>query len=208
MTATITQNSNGNVRRKSLASQLDRLDQILDGLDEALAGSITDAVKQAVSTAVAEAVRATLIEVVTNPDILAALRGGITAVASAPGFSPTEPASETVTPPTFAGRTRRFMSSCWRNALAKVRGVTSGIRQRVHNARDGVVATYQGINAIWNLRRAVLIALGIGAAVGVVSSMSSSWFAGVISGVGAMGTALGAQLACWTRRLFAGFAVR
>jgi hypothetical protein len=48
--------------RKTLASQLDRLDGILDGLDSALAG----AVQEAVSMAVKQAVQAVLTEVLSN----------------------------------------------------------------------------------------------------------------------------------------------
>jgi hypothetical protein len=203
MTMTMTPNANGNVRRKSLSSQLDRLDSILDGLDQALTGAITDAVKDAVSTAVTEAVRATLVEVVTNPDVLSLLRGGIAPVASAPLPASVAAAATTTT---VIGRVRRFLSSTWQRCLAKVRGVSAGVSQRVRSVRDGAVATYQGISAIWRLKRALLIALGIGAAVGVAGYLSSPWFAGVIGGVGATGTALGAQLALWTRRLFAGFA--
>jgi hypothetical protein len=51
--------------RKTLASQLDRLDGILDGLDRALAG----AVQEAVSMAVKEAVQAVLTEVLTNREL-------------------------------------------------------------------------------------------------------------------------------------------
>jgi len=206
MTVTMKPNSNGNVQRKSLASQLDRLDSILDGLDQALTGAITEAVKEAVSTAVSEAVRATLIEVVTNPDVLALLRGGIAPVASVQ-VSASAAADSAAPRPTVVGRVRRFVSSSWKRALAKVRGVGAGVAQRIRSVRDGIKATYQGISAIWRLKRAVLIALGIGAAVGVVGYVASPWCAGVIGGIGAMGTALGAQLAFWTRRLFAGFAV-
>jgi hypothetical protein len=48
--------------RKTLASQLDRLDGILDGLDSALAGAVQEAVEQAVK----HAVQAVLTEVLTN----------------------------------------------------------------------------------------------------------------------------------------------
>jgi hypothetical protein len=48
--------------RKTLASQLDRLDGILDGLDAALAGAVQEAVEQAVK----QAVQAVLTEVLTN----------------------------------------------------------------------------------------------------------------------------------------------
>src|SRR6516162_6026424 len=52
-------------QRKTLSSQLDRLDDILDGLDSALAG----AVQEAVSMAVKQAVQAVLAEVLTNREL-------------------------------------------------------------------------------------------------------------------------------------------
>ena len=54
-------NINGQTR-KTLASQLDRLDGILDGLDSALTGAVQEAVEQAVK----QAVQAVLTEVLTN----------------------------------------------------------------------------------------------------------------------------------------------
>jgi hypothetical protein len=66
MTATTTvRTDNNGPPRKTLASQLDRLDSILDGLDNALAG----AVQAVVCTAVKEAVQAVLTEVLTNRDL-------------------------------------------------------------------------------------------------------------------------------------------
>jgi hypothetical protein len=61
-TTTTTRTDNNGPPRKTLASQLDRLDGILDGLDNALAG----AVQAVVCTAVKEAVQAVLTEVLTN----------------------------------------------------------------------------------------------------------------------------------------------
>jgi hypothetical protein len=51
--------------RKTLASQLDRLDGILDALSDGLNQAVASAVEQAVAAAVKEAV----IEVVTNPEL-------------------------------------------------------------------------------------------------------------------------------------------
>src|SRR6516162_7316253 len=56
MTTTTT---NGSVR-KTLASQLDRLDSILDGLSDALNGAVASAVEGAVRQAVSQAVKETL----------------------------------------------------------------------------------------------------------------------------------------------------
>src|SRR5262249_19400836 len=62
--------------RKTLASQLDRLDSILDGLSDALNGAVADAVQGAVESAVKQAGgQAVLTEVLTNADLLAAVRG-------------------------------------------------------------------------------------------------------------------------------------
>ena len=64
-TTTTMRTDNHNPPRKTLASQLDRLDAILDGLDNALAG----AVQAVVCTAVKEAVQAVLTEVLTNREL-------------------------------------------------------------------------------------------------------------------------------------------
>ena len=66
--------------RKTLASQLDRLDTILDTLGDGLNQAVASAVEQAVSTAVHRAVQGVIAEVLTNPDLLALLRA-----AAAPG---------------------------------------------------------------------------------------------------------------------------
>src|SRR5579871_737358 len=64
--------SNGQTR-KTLASQLDRLDGILNGLDAALTSSVADAVEQAVK----QAVQAVLTEVITNRDLQEQLRQAV-----------------------------------------------------------------------------------------------------------------------------------
>src|SRR5262245_45108566 len=98
MTTTTT---NGQAR-KTLASQLDRLDSILDGLSEALNGAVASAVEgaveRAVKLAVGEAVRETLqaviAEVISNPDLVAAARTLL-----APGTPADVPADCPTTPP-------------------------------------------------------------------------------------------------------------
>ena len=65
-------NPNGQVR-KTLASQLDRLDGILDGLSDGLNEAVAGAVQQAVGVAVREAVKSLVAEVVANPDVFTLL---------------------------------------------------------------------------------------------------------------------------------------
>jgi hypothetical protein len=64
MTKTIEMNGPA---RKTLASQIDRLDSILDGLSEGLTDAVSSAVREAVGLAVQEAVQAVLAELLTNP---------------------------------------------------------------------------------------------------------------------------------------------
>src|SRR3954462_10475576 len=74
---TMTANATSNGRqRKTLATQLDRLDGILDGLSEGLNEAVATAVKDAVGLAVLQAVQGVLTELVTNPDLVQRLRGG------------------------------------------------------------------------------------------------------------------------------------
>jgi hypothetical protein len=63
-----TTNTNGRLARKSLASEINRLDSLLEGLAENLNEAVATAVKDAVSQAVREAVNAVIQEVLTNAD--------------------------------------------------------------------------------------------------------------------------------------------
>ena len=71
-----------NGQRKSLASQIDRLDTMLDGLADGLNDAVAQAVKGAVALAVKEAVQAVLTEVLTNPAVLAKLQAATRAAQS------------------------------------------------------------------------------------------------------------------------------
>src|SRR6476661_8027626 len=82
--------TNLNGQRKTLATQLDRLDSILDGLAEALNEAVADAVRQSVAAAVGEAVQAAIKEVLTHPELLRAA-----AAQAGPAPAPTaEPATK------------------------------------------------------------------------------------------------------------------
>ena len=76
--------------RKTLASQLDRLDSILDGLSEGLSDAVASAVREAVGLAVREAVQAVLTELLTNP----ALREQLQRPAAAESAPPDDPANK------------------------------------------------------------------------------------------------------------------
>src|SRR5262249_38396759 len=67
LTMTSTMNGSEARTRKTLASQLDRLDALLDGLAEGLNEAVADAVKAAVGAAAQEALRGVLAEALARP---------------------------------------------------------------------------------------------------------------------------------------------
>jgi hypothetical protein len=98
--------------------------------------------------------------------------------------------------------------NAWAWSLKKAAAAGRAIAAPVRNAYQVTLATYRQINAIWHLRRPILISLAVGAAVGVVVGyIAAPWLAGAISGVGAMSATLSAQMAVWTRRLFGGLSM-
>src|SRR5262245_45991323 len=89
--------TNGRSQRKTLASQLDRLDGIIDALADGLNEAVSDAVKQAVTTAVQEAVAAAVQALLSNPDLVRHLAAQ---AKQDPGPPPAEPsAPEPAKPP-------------------------------------------------------------------------------------------------------------
>ena len=90
--------------RKTLASQIDRLDAILDGLSEGLDQAVAQAVREAVGLAVQEAVQAVLAELLTNPLLREQLQGP---AAPQPG-SPDGPANK------YGGGKSRLAALCGR----------------------------------------------------------------------------------------------
>ena len=87
--------------RKKLSDQLDRLDNILDGLSEAIPAVVADAVRQAVR----EGVQAAITEILANPDLISVLKTEPT-VTSVLDAAPT-----TVPSPTLVSRITRGLWS-------------------------------------------------------------------------------------------------
>ena len=162
--------------RKTLASEIDRLHSILDGLSENLNQAVADAVqgavglavRQAVGQAVKEAVQAVLTEVLTNADLLAAVRG----------ILPVTPSPDvTIDPPE---RPRGlFRRAC--------DGVKAGVAATA-TACAAVAGQAAGVKAVarggWRLakqfRGRVLAACGVGVAAGALTLWAAPWL-GVLS---------------------------
>ena len=97
--------------RKTLASQLDRLDSILDGLSEGLTDAVASAVREVVGLAVQEAVQAVLTELLTNP----ALREQLQKAAAPKAAPPEEPKR----PSQSGGKGRLAMLCGWVGATLR-----------------------------------------------------------------------------------------
>jgi hypothetical protein len=171
MTTTTT---NGQIR-KTLASQLDRLDSILDGLSDglneavatAVEGAVERAVKQAVGEAVRETLQAVLAEVVTNPDLVAAARTLL-----APGTAADVPPENPTTPPERPrGLFRRACDKVQAgmaaagSACAAVAGQAAGVKA-VARAGWGLTKKFKG---------RVLLASGVGVAAGAATLLAAPW---------------------------------
>src|SRR3954469_7025318 len=143
-----TKTSPNGQERKTLASQLDRLDAILDALGVGLNEAVATAVQDLVGTAVTAAVQAAVVEVLTSPELLQRLR---------PAAQP-EPA-----PSLFGRLARKARSLCgwlagmakaaWHRAVGVVKGValkTAGaVAGRVGAARSRVVNVYWRARALF-----------------------------------------------------------
>src|SRR5262245_15546806 len=195
MTTTTT---NGSVR-KTLASQLDRLDGILDalsdGLNQAVAtaveGAVERAVRLAVGQAVKEAVQAVLTEVLTNADLLASLRA---VLPSAPS-----PAAPSDPPERPKGLFRRACD-----------GIKAGLAA-AGTACAAVVGQAAGIKTVirtgWQLAKKfkgrLLAASAVGVAAGAVTLWAAPWLGVVGASVAGFFTTLAVSARNALRRLFA-----
>jgi hypothetical protein len=153
---------NGPVR-KTLASQLDRLDGILDGLSDGLDQAVAQAVREAVGLAVQEAVQAVLTELLTNP----ALREQLQKAAAPKAAPPEEPQR----PPQGGGKG-------W---LARLCGwVGATLRSACRAAAGWLRQAAQAASLAWRLAggrvRAALLA-GAGAAAAAAACLAHTTLA-------------------------------
>src|SRR3954469_9616049 len=108
------------VPRKQLSEQLDRLDGVIDALDEGLKGAVADAVRDAVGAAVNEAVQGVLLELMTNAELQKAVRQ-----AAAPAEAPPR-RGEGEKPPKPPGGS--LLSRAWGRVRSAARACASGVR--------------------------------------------------------------------------------
>jgi hypothetical protein len=123
--------------RKTLASQLDRLDRILDGLSESLDQAVAQAVREAVGLAVREAVQAVLAELLTNPLLCEQLQGPAAAESAPPDESANKDGGGKGRLAALCGRVRNKLRSAGRAGAGCLRqaGRAASLAWRLAGAR-------------------------------------------------------------------------
>jgi hypothetical protein len=177
-------------QRKTLASQLDRLDAILDtlgeGLDEAVAQAVQQAVELAVREGVHRGVRGALAEVLTNPEVLAVLRAAAAPAADA------RPAP--AGPPRSGGR--------WGWLKAWLQKARSALGAGLRRARQVASAAWNGLSLLRPVRGRLPVALGVGAA-GVGAYFAGPYVAAAAGALAGVLSTLAARAGIAFRRLTA-----
>jgi hypothetical protein len=198
MTATMNNNLPGRQRR-SLNDSIGHLDQMIDGLAEAIPGTIRDTLQETVGAAITEGVRAALLEIVSNPDVLALLRNSlptppplavpITAVAAQPGL------------------VHRLLGRIWAGVFNAVGWSMGLMRATVKNATQCALTALsklaelrERLRSLRHARRPLLLAVAIGALVATITLIAPSWVAAMLSGLGGAGVTLAVQTGLWLRQ--------
>jgi hypothetical protein len=195
---------NGRPERKTLSSQIDRLDTILDGLADGLG----EAVREAVAKAVTQAVEVTLKEVLSNPEMLRALL---------PQPLPAQPVAVEVVKEASGGSLSGRLSQAWQTTKAAVseKATQTGLvlsrawtwfagcmQAAWTTVRSWGVAAWQMLAAVlmvlWAYRKPVLVAGIVGLVVGLGCYLAGPLVASLVSGLMAF---LGALVVNLLRRL-------
>jgi hypothetical protein len=195
--------------RKTLASQIDRLDSILDGLAENLNEAVADSVKGAVTVAVQEAVHAALVEILSNAQVRRRLsvqppvrvRLAEKARSCWNWLAGTAKAvwSKVVATATAAGdKVQAKARSLITEATAKVRQAPQRV---VRCARTGWMLMTTLAALARRFRTQLLVALAVGVLVGVVCSVAGRQVASVVCGLAAFAGSLAAEVVSRLRKL-------
>jgi hypothetical protein len=189
----MTTTTNGQ-QRKTLASQLDRLDGILDALSDGLNQAVAQAVQEAVGLAVREAVQAVLHEALTNPELLALLQ--VTHQHPAEVSAPTPPASR----PAPAVRLRRRLGRGWTWLTGRLAAACTACGVALRRVGGCVVAAWARVRPLGRFAGPLALALGTGTVAGLGAYWAGPWLAAAWAWLGGFLAALAVQArAAWKR---------
>lgn len=190
-------------QRKTLASQLDRMDNILDALSDGLNEAVASTVEQAVGAAVSSTVQTVLTELLTNPIVLARLRE---ILAPAPSVAPVAIAvPQPVNRVPYSTRLRAHFQKARKRfgiLLSQTRAKMSGLAGKVKGWTCGL-ATKVGacLRMAKPYQKALLVSAGIGVACAVTGYFAGPWFAAAAAWVAGFVTTLGVQAGIAFRRM-------
>jgi hypothetical protein len=204
---TMTMKTQNNGVRKTLASQLDRLDIILDGLadnlHEAVAMATAEAVKEVVTVAVQQAVHSALIEVLTNAELQKRLAGNV---------HPSVP---------LMVRLAAKARSCWSWLKSTVKGACSRLKEMVSSLATATSTRVHQVGKqitqraktcwMWTVALAALakrfrlqlgVAVGVGLLVGVVCYLGGREIASLGCGLAGFVGSLATDAVDRVRRMY------
>jgi hypothetical protein len=218
-----TMSPNGRVR-KSLANEIDRLNQILDGLADGLNEAVALAVQNAVAVAVQQAIQGALSEILNSPAFIEELQKKIAPPVPAPETVPSKQKMAGVKKVAYrvlswiGAKVKATASACKKCAQAVVdAGKTLLDRIRLVLAM-GRVQVVRGLELVpfmvmvavrlaRKFRVPLLVALLIGVGIGIMAFVAGRGVAAVGSGIGAFMTTISIQAGLWLRRML-GFGSR
>jgi flagellar biosynthesis/type III secretory pathway protein FliH len=197
--------NNGHTQRKTLSTQIDRLDHILDGLADALNGSVAEAVRQVIGQVVSEAVQAAVTEVLSSPDLLRA---------ALERHAPAEPTPMPPPPPkpTLKSKLASAASVACQKAGELARQIKAQVRQlAAFSCAAGKQAGKLTASApmilravarkVWAYRKPCAVAVGVGVIFGATCYLGGQVFSSIANGLSGAAITLSA-LTLPIRRLF------
>jgi hypothetical protein len=199
MTATMNSNNVSGRQRRSLNDTIGHLDQMIDGLSEAIPGTIRDTLQETVGAAITEGVRVALLEIVTNPDVLMLLRNAL------PTPSPLAVPLVPVTPHSSLFRT--LLTNVCSSVVTVARWSKNGLLAVTRTVAEGtrtvlnkLAALRERLRSLRHAQRPLLLALAVGALAMVITLVAPTWVAAVVSGLGGAGVTLAVQAGLWLRQ--------
>jgi hypothetical protein len=186
-------NVNTNGQRKTLASQLDRLDTILDTLDEGLQEAVASAVQEAVGVAVREAIKGLVTEVLTNPDLLSQVRTLFTPVI-------VKHATQPVAGEKLQVAVKERFAQLWSGIKDRGSAVKQTCGQVLRRIGQWAGKLLSRVRVLGRFKRQLLLSTGVGLAAGAVSYFAGPYVAAATGWLGGFVTTIGVQAAlAWER---------
>src|SRR5215470_868090 len=164
--------ADGKAPRKTLSDQLDRLDRVIDDLSEGLNQAVATVVQQAVTQAVQQAVEGLAQAVLSNPELLRNLAEQLSPPSREEATaSPSEGESPTSGPPVGPLARSRCGAS---GPLRRAGAACAAVRRRVGTLLDGVRSRLR-------LVRLPLLVLGLGGVAVAAAHLAGPWLSAAVS---------------------------